>query len=360
MKDLLRTTLAPPTLIRLAFPLFVLCTFFACGDDLPRNDDPARGAGAATDGASERDPDQGADAGGSTDANAGRDGGASNPDAGDRRDVSDAADGGRDDGDVDDAGGERDASDGGTDSGSPTDAGASDADTPDSGGSRADAGRDADSGDLDAGTPDTDASDAGAGPTDGGAGPTDTDVGSPDADAGACTSCTDDDGCCGQGCDITNDNDCDLDCRDASTWPSSWSDYEEDVIDLTNAERAAGATCGSTQFTPEPPLSYDPDLREAARCHSLDMANQDFFSHTGSDGDSVYDRIDQTDYDPESTGENIAADYTTPQDVVTAWMKSTGHCENIMSDEEDVGVGYLYIGSSTYGEYWTQDFGTER
>jgi uncharacterized protein YkwD len=57
-------------------------------------------------------------------------------------------------------------------------------------------------------------------------------------------------------------------------------------------------------------------------------------------------------------GENIAAGQSTPQAVVNAWMSSAGHCANIMkASYTAIGVGYAFGASSTYGHYWTQNFG---
>ncbi len=149
-----------------------------------------------------------------------------------------------------------------------------------------------------------------------------------------------------------------LDCRDASTWPASWVAFEDQVLQLTNQQRAAGATCDTSYFAPQPPLTSNPQLREAARCHSLDMAVQDYFSHTSLNGDTFTNRIDATGYRWRSAAENIAAGYDTPSSVVTGWMNSPGHCTNIMSNNTEIGVGYAYDAQSSYGYVWTQDFGT--
>jgi len=60
-------------------------------------------------------------------------------------------------------------------------------------------------------------------------------------------------------------------------------------------------------------------------------------------------------------GENIATGYRTPRDVVSAWMASTGHCENILDPHyRDIGIGEnpRPVGSfATHAASWTQDFG---
>jgi uncharacterized protein YkwD len=99
-------------------------------------------------------------------------------------------------------------------------------------------------------------------------------------------------------------------------------------------------------------------LRQAARCHSLDMAVHGYFSHTSQDGRSPWDRIAAAGYDAFATGENIAAGYATADAVVAGWMTSTGHCNNIMNgSSNETGVGYAFQQGSPFGHYWTQTFG---
>ena len=128
--------------------------------------------------------------------------------------------------------------------------------------------------------------------------------------------------------------------------------FAEQVIALTNQERAKAGL---------PPLVSDPALNVAALRHSQDMADHDFFSHTGSDGSSACGRMLAAGYTPIwACGENIAAGYTTPEQVVAAWMNSAGHRANILSVYyQHIGVGYVYDAGDTFGpyyHYWTQDF----
>lgn len=132
-------------------------------------------------------------------------------------------------------------------------------------------------------------------------------------------------------------------------------DFEDRVIELTNEERAK-AGC--------PEVDEDSDLREAAEAHSQDMAFNDFFSHTGSNGSTPSERVASAGYEaaPGSVAENIGAGYATPEQVVQGWMESTeGHRENILNcSHEEIGVGYVYLendtGNETWQHYWTQVF----
>ena len=134
------------------------------------------------------------------------------------------------------------------------------------------------------------------------------------------------------------------------------SNFAEQVVTLVNVERAA-VGCD--------PVTMHPQLNQAALAHSEDMALNDFFSHTGSNGSSVTDRMETAGYvNWWTAAENIAAGQTTPAEAMTSWMNSDGHRANILNcDFEDIGVGYYHHpddgGSQVWYHYWTQVFGSE-
>ena len=131
------------------------------------------------------------------------------------------------------------------------------------------------------------------------------------------------------------------------------------MLTLVNQKRAAGATCGGVYKPPVAALTLDSRLRCAARKHSKDMGVNNFFSHTGSNGSTPFQRMASAGYTYSYAGENIAAGYSTPSATVTGWMNSTGHCNNIMNGNyKHLGVGY-YRSASGYTHYWTQDFGAQ-
>ena len=147
-------------------------------------------------------------------------------------------------------------------------------------------------------------------------------------------------------------------CDDILSWNSGWVALENDVLTLVNQRRATGAVCGGVSKPAVPALSLDTRLRCAARKHSKDMVVKNFFSHTGSNGWTPWQRITAAGYVYTNAAENIAAGQTTALAVVNGWMASTGHCNNIMNGVlRDIGVAY-YPGG-TYGHYWTQDFGKQ-
>jgi len=128
---------------------------------------------------------------------------------------------------------------------------------------------------------------------------------------------------------------------------SGKTSFQSQVVKLTNRERAK-AGCKA--------LKSNTALKTAAQKHSADMAKKDYFSHTGKDGRSPFDRMTDAGYAFSAAAENIAAGQRTPADVVKGWMNSAGHKANIINcTYTEIGVGYAKGGS--YGTYWTQDFG---
>jgi uncharacterized protein YkwD len=148
-------------------------------------------------------------------------------------------------------------------------------------------------------------------------------------------------------------------CNPVANWNSAWVDLELQVLTLVNQARAQGGNCGSQgNFGPSGPLTLVPALTCAARVHSKDMADNNFFSHTNLQGQGPGYRIAQAGYNGSGWGENIAAGYSTPQQVIDGWLSSDGHCANMLNPGfKDIGIGYAYGPNSQYGHYWTQVFG---
>jgi uncharacterized protein YkwD len=145
-------------------------------------------------------------------------------------------------------------------------------------------------------------------------------------------------------------------CAEVSNWDADWAERESRVLALVNAERAKGASCGGKSFGPASPLEMDGAMQCAARHHSKNMAEMDFFSHTGPDGDTPGDRLKAAGYTGGGWGENIAGGSQTPEDAMKSWMGSSGHCSNIMNPGyRKIGVGYHPGGDN--GHLWTQTFG---
>lgn len=96
-------------------------------------------------------------------------------------------------------------------------------------------------------------------------------------------------------------------------------------------------------------------LGRAAQFWTAVMVRTARFTH----GVDFSGRITATGYDWSYVGENIAAGFETPRQVVHAWMASLDHCHNILDPNyADVGTGVSSIPFGQYGpSTWTQDFG---
>lgn len=138
--------------------------------------------------------------------------------------------------------------------------------------------------------------------------------------------------------------------------PAVNADFEAQVAQLVNAERAKQNL---------PPLKVLSALTAAARHHAMDMAVDNYFSHDSMDSAGgqltlacgTFDRISLWYKGWSNAGENIAAGFNSPQQVMDGWMKSDGHRANILNPNyTELGVGY-YSGSGQFPAYWVQDFG---
>jgi uncharacterized protein YkwD len=85
------------------------------------------------------------------------------------------------------------------------------------------------------------------------------------------------------------------------------------------------------------PVSPNDDLRQAALSHSNEMINQSYFEHTSPAGLTFENRIENTGYmrgvRSWVVGENLVwgtESLSTPQSLVTSWMNSPPHRENLL------------------------------
>ncbi len=127
--------------------------------------------------------------------------------------------------------------------------------------------------------------------------------------------------------------------------------------------------------TPQPPLAWNAQLAQAAQSHSQDMATNQFQSHTGSDGSSPSQRVQQTGYaNAVSTGENAYAYASSVDQAMEAFLldwgvPDDGHRANIQQmgvsaqdTYRDVGIGLVNTtnaNSSVGPLVVTQDFASQ-
>lgn len=107
-------------------------------------------------------------------------------------------------------------------------------------------------------------------------------------------------------------------------------EFKSEVIRLVNIERANN---GVNELESMQILNNAGDVR--AEESSV------LFSHTRTDGSSNFTIFSDFSLIYRSAGENLGYGYRTPQKLVDAWMDSTSHRKNILSDRFDyIGIGY--------------------
>lgn len=133
------------------------------------------------------------------------------------------------------------------------------------------------------------------------------------------------------------------------------------LLSRVNEARSQPRQCGDQNFDAAEPLSWNCKLTDAARAHSEDMVELEFFSHTGPEGLGTGERVDERNYSWSAVGENIAAGQNSVDQVVDGWLSSPGHCANIMRAEfTEMGAAKIEAPGSKYSPLWTQVFARPR
>ena len=97
------------------------------------------------------------------------------------------------------------------------------------------------------------------------------------------------------------------------------------------------------------PLEWLERLQPVAAEHSKDMAENDSFSHSGTDQRSPFDRIREADIDYTLAGENLARNHLSPFHAAFSLMNSDGHRKNILQSEySHTAVGVAYADQKPY------------
>lgn len=107
-------------------------------------------------------------------------------------------------------------------------------------------------------------------------------------------------------------------------------------------------------------LGVSTNLNRAASWKAVDLARNDYFSHTDSLGRAPGQLAVDCGY-PLGSGENLAAGTVrdTAQEAFDAWKASAGHNANMLTSYyKQIGIARSYSSSSTYSWYWVTEFGT--
>ncbi|MBM7601454.1 uncharacterized protein YkwD [Virgibacillus halotolerans] len=122
--------------------------------------------------------------------------------------------------------------------------------------------------------------------------------------------------------------------------------FEYQLFDLTNATRVNHDL---------PVLKWDENVRETARKHSSDMAENQFFSHTNLRGQSPFDRMEEDKVAFTSAGENLAYGQFSSVFAHQGLMNSLGHRENILHNSfTKLGIGVDFNDNNQ--PFYTENF----
>lgn len=147
---------------------------------------------------------------------------------------------------------------------------------------------------------------------------------------------------------------------------------EQVFLERLNDIRAQPAAYGKSigvdlsYIMPSAPLAFDTRLIAAAHAHSVDMNLRGFVGHTGSDGDSIGERLSDAGYPWRGYAESITTGQSTVTEALRALIRDSGsgtkaHRHQLLSygstyrSHRDAGVGVVQNGTGPRDDYYTVD-----
>lgn len=107
----------------------------------------------------------------------------------------------------------------------------------------------------------------------------------------------------------------------------------EKLLILTNQKRSENGLG---------PLTFNPQLSQAASGKAEDMFNKNYWAHNSPDGATPWVFIRKAGYNYYYAGENLAKNFSNSEGVVNAWMVSPTHRENMLKPEyQDIGFAVV-------------------
>lgn len=108
---------------------------------------------------------------------------------------------------------------------------------------------------------------------------------------------------------------------------------QKKLIELTNAERSKKGL---------PPVSENTALDKAATLKAQNMFSENYWAHFAPSGKSPWDFILGSGYKFTYAGENLAKNFYESDDVVSAWMASPTHRDNLLNSKyQDIGIAVV-------------------
>lgn len=119
------------------------------------------------------------------------------------------------------------------------------------------------------------------------------------------------------------------------------------TLALINLYRSKSCNCGKEPRKAVPAIKWNILLARVAQAHSEEMNQRSNLSHISANGDKMGTRLTKGGYQWKIAAENIAMGINTEEAAIELWMKSPGHCKNIMNGD------VIEIGLGRSGTYWT-------
>lgn len=108
----------------------------------------------------------------------------------------------------------------------------------------------------------------------------------------------------------------------------------EELVSLTNTKRTEAGL---------PQLTINPVLSQAAQAKAADMIAKNYWAHTSPDGVTPWVWFKNVGYRYLYAGENLARDFSDSTGVISAWMNSPTHRDNIMSNRyREIGIAVVH------------------
>lgn len=107
----------------------------------------------------------------------------------------------------------------------------------------------------------------------------------------------------------------------------------DEVVRATNEQRIGAGL---------KPLSYNEKLADAARRKAANMISENYWSHTSPSGKSPWVWFQQAGYSYVFAGENLAKDFGDTSHLMSAWMASPTHRDNVVSSKySEIGIAVV-------------------
>ncbi len=127
---------------------------------------------------------------------------------------------------------------------------------------------------------------------------------------------------------------------------------ENDFINLINNSRYEHGL---------PSIVLNEKLSQSAMAKAREMEEQQYFEHVSPNGVQPWFFAEEVDYRYKNFGENLAEGFFSADSTHESWMKSSGHRDNILSEEfEEVGVAIFGFEQNGLQSFLiVQHFGTQ-